>query len=45
VKSELSALIRLIKDLEKEYYFKDPLYSLSETIQDKYANEPLCADL
>ena len=44
-KSQLSALIRLIGDLEKEYYFEDPLHSFSEAIQDKYSNEPLCLDL
>ena len=44
-KSELSALIRLIEDLEKEYYFEDPLGSSSNAIQDKYSNEPLCMDL
>ena len=44
-KSEISALIRFIEDLEKEYYFEDPLGSQSETVQDKYSNEPLCLDL
>ena len=44
-KSELSALIRLIEDLEREYYFEDPLGASSNTIQDKYSNKPLCADL